>query len=146
MNTNTVTTPPAILRPFGREQLRSLWSAVDAADDYAQGANDRRCAVIIPALQQAAWDLLFAVSGERPEALPQAPQPATLMLHGDPLRTGASQCRQEIFRQVEDTWRALAGAWSGQQTHTCLAHLLRLVTSLLGLIVLSLIWDHPTTR
>lgn len=142
---HTTTTIPTI-PSFRHLQLCGIWSAVDAADDYAQGANDRRLTYVLPVLQEAARDLLVALSCTPPEAgAPFVPASANTPQCAAPAATvDATLCREAIFRLAGETWGALDIAMSGPQTHACLAHLLRLITSLIGLVALSLIWDQPS--
>ena len=130
---HTTTTIPTI-PSFSHLQLCGIWNAVDAADDYAQGANDRRLTYVLPVLQEAARDLLVALSTTLPEAdAPFVPTSANTPQCAAPAATvEATLCREAIF------------ILSGPQTHACLAHLLRLITSLTGLVALSLIWDQPS--
>ena len=142
---HTTTTIPTI-PSFSHLQLCGIWSAVDAADDYAQGANDRRLTYVLPVLQEAARDLLVALSTTLPEAdAPFMPTSANTPQCAAPAATvEATLCREAIFRLAGETWGALDLAMSGAQPHACLAHLLRLITSLTGLVALSLIWDQPS--
>lgn len=142
---HTTTTIPTI-PSFSHLQLCGIWSAVDAADDYAQGANDRRLTYVLPVLQEAARDLFVALSSTLPEAEPPcAPTSANTPQCAAPAATvEATLCREAIFRLAGETWGALDLAMLGPQTRACLAHLLRLITSLTGLVALSLIWDQPS--
>lgn len=127
---HTTTTIPTI-PSFSHLQLCGIWSAVDAADDYAQGANDRRLTYVLPVLQEAARDLLVALSIKLPEAdSPFMPTSANTSQCAAPAATvEATLCREAIFRLAGETWgrwislcrdRRPMPAW-----HTCCASLHR---------------------
>ena len=124
-----------------------VWSAVDAADDYAQGANDRRLTDVLPVLREAARDLLPALSAPWPDAVPpfEPVSPNTPQVAAPAVTAEATLCRAAIIRLAGEIWSALPSPSAGPQTRARLNHLLRLITSLFGLVSLSLYLDQPET-
>ena len=55
-------------------------------------------------------------------------------------------CHEAIIRLAGETWCALPSPNSGSQTRARLDHLLRPITSLIGIVTLSLLWDQPEAR
>lgn len=125
-----------------------VWSAVDAADDYAQGANDRRLTDVLPVLREAARDLLLALSLSWPDAEPpfEPVSPNTPQVAAPAVTAEATLCRAAIIRLAGEIWCALPSPNAGPLSCARLDHLLRLITSLFGFVTLSLLWDQPEAR
>jgi hypothetical protein len=56
-------TAASVSEPVSDGRFLRVWSAVDAADDYAQGVNDRRLTDVLSVLREATRDLFSALSG-----------------------------------------------------------------------------------
>jgi len=138
------TTTPIIFRPVSQEKLLSLWSTVDAADDFAQGANDRRESYIIPALREAATELRLAVTYAQQAGAsdPGLDEPLPRRLFDPAEVPSPTLAREEVIKLAGEMWCALSIARSGPQTYENLTHLYRLTMSLLHTVALSVFMDR----
>lgn len=112
---NTIATTPTIFLPVSEEDLLRCWSAVDAADDYAQqpGAFDP---VLVEPLPKPFFDAA------------EAPSPEL--------------ARLDVLRLANEMWGTLAVLHTGPQTYENLVRLHRLTSSLLSVLVLSVLMDR----
>ena len=141
---NTIATTPTIFHPVSEGDLLRCWSAVDAADDYAQGANDRRESYVIPALREAYKVLHHAVTyAQQPGAFdPVLVKPLPTPFFDAAEAPSPELARLEVLRLANEMWGTLAVLHTGPQTYENLVRLHRLTSSLLSVLVLSVLMDR----